>query len=199
MNKNFYTAFKERRSYYNIGKESSISDEKILNILEQAVKYSPTAFNSQSSRAVLLLNENHNLLWDITVKSLEKILPKDKLEETKDRILSFKNGYGTILFFEDQDVIKKLEDTFLTYKHNFQNWSREASGMFQFVVWTSLCNEALGASLQHYNELIEDEIKSKFNIKIGWKLISQMPFGEPLSVPDEKSFEDIKKRVLVYK
>lgn len=50
MNTDFYTALKERRTFYGINNESVVSDEKIKEIIEQAVKYSPTAFNSQSGR-----------------------------------------------------------------------------------------------------------------------------------------------------
>ncbi|NFV72581.1 nitroreductase, partial [Clostridium botulinum] len=37
-----------------------------------------------------------------------------------------------------------------------------------------------GASLQHYNELIEEDVKKEWNIPNNWKLIAQMPFGKPV-------------------
>ncbi|MEB9507062.1 nitroreductase family protein, partial [Bacillus anthracis] len=69
MTKDFYTALKERRTYYGINKEVQVSDEKIKEIVEFAVKYTPSAFNSQTARVVVLFGEAHNKLWDITALS----------------------------------------------------------------------------------------------------------------------------------
>ena len=66
MSKNFLTAIADRRSIYGISKESPISDDRIKEIIDHAVKYTPSAFNSQSARVVLLLGSQHDKLWDIT-------------------------------------------------------------------------------------------------------------------------------------
>jgi predicted oxidoreductase (fatty acid repression mutant protein) len=60
--------------------------------------------------------------------------------------------------------------------------------MVQFAVWSALANEGIGASLQHYNELIEDEVKKTFALEKKWKLISQMPFGKVAANASEKEF-----------
>lgn len=56
-----------------------------------------------------------------------------------------------------------------------------------------------GASLQHYNPLIDDEVKETFGIAADWKLIAQMPFGNILTPPGEKEFQPIEERVKVIK
>lgn len=53
--------------------------------------------------------------------------------------------------------------------------------MLQLFVWTALENEGLDASLQHYNPIIDEEVKKQWNIPESWKLIVQMPFGKPAS------------------
>ncbi len=53
----FYTALKERRSYYGINKDIKVSDDRIKEIVEFAVKYTPSAFNSQTARLVVLSGE----------------------------------------------------------------------------------------------------------------------------------------------
>lgn len=199
MTKDFYTAVKERRSMYAISKESPILDDRIQEIVENAVIHTPSAFNSQSARIVILFGENHDKLWDITKESLRKITPKDKFSSTEEKINSFKNGYGTVLFFEDTSVIKSLQEKFESYKDNFPIWSQQSSGMHQYVVWTSLDMEGLGASLQHYNELIEDEVKRKWKIQNNWKLISQMPFGKPTAPAGDKNFTPLEERVKIFK
>lgn len=199
MKKDFYSAVADRRSFYGISKEAVVSDERINEIIEHAVKHTPSAFNSQSARVVLLLGKHHDKLWNITKEALRNIVPADKFSSTEDKINSFGNGYGTVLFFEDNDVIESLQKKFALYKDNFPIWSQQSSGMHQYVIWTALEIEGFGVSLQHYNELIETEVKKEWNIPDNWKLIGQMPFGKPTVNPDEKQFQPITERIKVFK
>jgi predicted oxidoreductase (fatty acid repression mutant protein) len=199
MKKDFNVAVAERRSFYGISKEAVVSDDKIREIIEHAVKYTPSAFNSQSARVVLLLGEHHDRLWDIAMEALRKIVPADKFKPTEDKINSFKNGYGTVLFFEDNSVVEGLQAKFPLYKDNFPVWSQQSSGMHQFVVWTALEIEGFGVSLQHYNELIEAEVKKEWSIPSNWKLIGQMPFGKPTAQPEEKQFQPLEERIKIFK
>ncbi|NUU64250.1 nitroreductase family protein [Paenibacillus agri] len=195
MSKNFFEAVKGRRSVYAISKESTISDERIKEIVEEAVLHSPSSFNSQSARAVVLLGENHDKLWNIAEDALRKIVPADQFEATAQRLGAFKAGYGSVLFFEDQNVIKQLQEKFATYADNFPLWSNQSSGILQFVVWTAFAEEGLGASLQHYNPLIDDEVKKEWGIPQEWKLIAQLPFGKTVAAPGPKEFQPIEERV----
>lgn len=199
MNKNFYDAIKERRSIYSISKESPISDEKIKEIVEYSVKHVPSSFNSQSSRAVVLLGESHDKLWDITMEALRKIVPEENFASTEQKVNSFKAGYGTVLYFEDFNVIEALQNQFALYKDNFPVWAEQTSGMLQFAIWTALSMEGLGATLQHYTELIEVEVKREFNLPSSWKMVAQMPFGKGTAPAGEKEFTSIEERVQVIK
>ncbi len=199
MSKDFLTAVADRRTFYGISKEALVSDDKIKEIIEHAVKHTPSAFNSQSARVVLLLGTHHDKLWDITKEALRKVVPADQFSSTEEKINSFKSGYGTVLFFEDNSVIESLQQQFALYKDNFPIWSQQASGMHQFVIWTSLQIEGYGASLQHYNELIEADVKKEWSIPNNWKLIAQMPFGKPTAQSGEKQFQPLEDRVKVFK
>lgn len=199
MSKDFYTAVKERRTIYGIGKESPVSEDRIQQIVNEAVLHAPTAFNSQSGRVVVLSGASHDKLWDLTKEELRKIVPAENFSSTEDKIISFKNGYGTVLFFEDQSVIESLQKQFSLYKDNFPVWSLEASGMLQYIVWTSLEIEGLGASLQHYNPLIDAEVAKQWHIPPNWKLLAQMPFGKPVAQPDAKQFQSLETRVKFFK
>lgn len=199
MKKDFYTAVGDRRTFYGISKEASASDERIKEIIEYAVKHTPSAFNSQSARVVLLLGKHHDKLWDIAKETLRNIIPADKFAPTEEKINSFRNGYGTVLFFEDNSVVEALQEKFPLYKDNFPVWSQQSSGMHQYVIWTSLEIEGFGVSLQHYNEIIEAEVIKEWNIPNSWKLIAQMPFGKPISQPDEKQIQPLEERIRVFK
>jgi uncharacterized protein len=70
--------------------------------------------------------------------------------------------------------------------------------MLQYIVWAELEAEGLGASLQHYNPLIDGLVKERWGIPDSWRLMAQMPFGAPLEPPDEKEFLPVEGRVKVF-
>jgi len=195
----FSAALKNRRTIYAISKEIPVSEDRIEKIVEEAVLHTPSAFNSQSARAVVLFGAQHNQLWDITKETLRKIVPAENFASTDANINGFKSGYGTVLFFEDQQVIEGLQEQFALYKDNFPVWSNQSSGMLQFVVWTALSAEGIGASLQHYNPLIDEEVKATWNLPDSWKLSAQLPFGTPTAAPGEKAFQPLDGRLKVFK
>ncbi|MEH7894367.1 nitroreductase family protein [Bacillus thuringiensis] len=199
MAKDFYSAIEDRRSIYAISKEQVVSDEKIQEVIYHAVKHTPSAFNSQTARLVVLFGEAHDKLWDITTETLRKVVGDGDFSGTQQKMDSFKAGYGTVLFFEDEAIVKSLQEKFAAYAENFPIWSHQASGMHQLVVWTGLEAEGLGASLQHYNPLIDDEVKQEWNVPANWKLIAQMPFGNPTAAPGEKEFQPLEERVKFHK
>lgn len=199
LSKDFYSAIEKRRSYYGISDASVVSDERIEEILEHALMHTPSEFNSQAQRMVLLLGENHKNLWNITKETLRKIVPEESFGGTEERINSFSAGYGTVLFFKDMDVIEGLQKQLPLYADNFPVWAEQSNGMLQFAVWTALEIDGFGASLQHYNPLIDDEVKEKWEIPSNWKLVAQMPFGKPTAEPNPKEFQATKERMKIFK
>ena len=119
MSKSFLDAVKARRTFYGLSKEIVVPADKIKEIVGEAVNHTPSAFNSQSSRVVVLFGEQSDKLWSITKESLRKIVPAENFAATEERINGFANGYGTILFFEDQSVVKGLQEKFVSYADNF--------------------------------------------------------------------------------
>lgn len=196
----FFDAVKARRTCYAISKEPVITDERIQELVSEAVKHTPSAFNSQSARVVVLLGKQHDRLWDIVKAELKKVTPAKNFQATEDKINgAFRSGYGSVLYFEDMSVIEGLQQQFPLYKDAFPVFSNHSAGMLQFVVWTALAQEGVGASLQHYNPVIDEAVKTEWNIPESWKLLAQMPFGKPISQPGEKEFQPLEQRVRVYK
>ncbi|MDM5313960.1 nitroreductase family protein [Peribacillus frigoritolerans] len=198
MVKDFFSAIEDRRSYYSLSKEHVVLDKRIKEVIDHAVQYSPSAFNSQSARVIVLTGQSHDQLWDITKETLRKAADGKDFKKTEEKMRSFINGYGTVLFFEDQAIINRLQEQYKTYAENFPIWSNQSSAILQFVVWTSLEIEGFGASLQHYNPLIDDEVRKTWDISRDWKLIAQMPFGKPNAEPGDKDFSPLEERVKYY-
>ncbi|MDD3036327.1 nitroreductase family protein [Bacteroides sp.] len=200
MERTFSEALKHRRTYYSITNQSPILDEEIECIINTTVRNVPSAFNSQTTRIVLLLGDSHKKLWQIVKDTLEKIMPQEAFVKTEEKIdNSFACGYGTVLFFEDQLIVKELQNTFPAYQDKFPEWSLQTSGMHQFVIWTMLEDAGLGASLQHYNPLIDDEVRRTWHLPENWHLIAEMPFGTPTQRPGEKEYLPLEERVKIFR
>ena len=195
----FFDVLKDRRSMYVLSRESTVSDERIQELVEEAVMHAPTAFNSQSTRAVVLLGNQHDKLWDITTEALRKVVPEDRFASTQEKMDMFRSSYGTVLFFNDESVIEYLQKEYDLYADKFPIWAEQGTGILQYAVWTSFTAEGLGATLQHYNPLIDEKVKNEWGIPSSWKLTGQMPFGKPAAPAGEKQFNAIEDRVKVYK
>lgn len=77
MKKELADMIEKRRSIYDLGAKEVLSEQQIDDIVKEAVKYCPTAFNSQSARVTVLFGENHHKLWDIVLQELKKVAPAD--------------------------------------------------------------------------------------------------------------------------
>ena len=172
------------RSQYALGKNLPLAENEVLEIIDNAVKYSPSAFNSQTAHAVVLLGDNHQKLWNITFEELGKFLPnEDAKTATKAKLDGFAAAYGTILFFEDHDVVKGLQEQFPSYADNFPLWSEQSTGIASFAVWNALAEAGVGANIQHYNPVIDERVAKEWNISANLVLRAQMPFGEIVGEP----------------
>lgn len=184
----FLDHIKQRRTIYAVGKNVALTPEQIESVIKEAVNHSPSAFNSQTSRIVTLFGESHLQFWNIVRETLRKIVPEAAFEGTNTKINSFAAGYGTVLFYEDQDVVKSLQEQFALYADNFPVWSEHSSAIAQFSVWTALSEQNIGASLQHYNPIVDAEIAEVFDIPANWKLRAQLVFGSIEAPAGEKTF-----------
>lgn len=192
----FHDLIEKRRSIRKLERKSLISDDKLKELVTGVLKHSPTAFHSQGGVVVLLLEEAHDRLWQSLEDRLKQKLSSERFIDTQRKIEGFQRGYGTILFFEDQEILENLKEKFPKNAQKFEIWAEQSQGMLQYAMWMMLSEQGFGASLQHYNELLEEDI-SYLPIQKSWKLIAQMPFGIPAEEPNEKEFRDLENRCLV--
>lgn len=97
-----------RRTIYNLGKSlpPSTTDSDIESLVHAAAQTVPSAFNTQSTRLVLLLHAEHERLWgDVAVRALEEKLVNTGLVsremwegQTVRKLEGFKGGVGTVRF-----------------------------------------------------------------------------------------------------
>ena len=194
----FKDAIINRRSIRKVTKNPAITEERIREILKTSL-HAPTSFNMQSGRVVVLLDGEHEKFWDIVKETLRARVPAENFDATIQRLAGFRDGVGTILFFENQATIQSMQENAPSYKEQFPFWSHQGSAMLQYAVWTALEAEGIGASLQHYNPIVDEEVKRTWDIPQEWTLIAQMPFGEPNEQPGERSFLPFEEVVTFHK
>src|SRR5690554_1970723 len=98
--------YKKRRTQYALGSQLPIDRQEVENLIKQVIREAPSAFNSQSSRALILFGQEHQKLWNEVVKEiLRPLTPAEQFVNTEQKMASFAAGAGTILFFEDRNVI----------------------------------------------------------------------------------------------
>ena len=198
MTLSFSDVMKNRRSVYALGKDSGIKKNTIESLVKEAADSVPSAFNSQSQRAVILEGAAHDKLWAIVLETLRKLVPAAKFTKTEEKIRGFAAGEGTILFFDDEEVTERLIKAFPLYAENFKPWAEQQNGMLQFAVWSLLEEQGLGVNLQHYNPLIDEEVKATWGLPKAWKLRAEMVYGKKLEEPEERDHQKIDTRVLVF-
>ncbi|NEN74778.1 nitroreductase family protein [Pelistega sp. NLN82] len=199
MSQTFYDLQKQRRSIYALGKNVQLEKTAIVELIKNTVKEAPSAFNSQTSRVVVLFGEAHEKLWNTTLDILRNVVPADAFANTEQKINgAFKAGFGTVLFFEEQETIKNLQNQFPPYAENFPIWSEQASGIAQYAVWVALAEKGIGASIQHYNPLIDEVVAQQWGIPSSWKLRAQMPFGSIEAAAGQKEYLNDEERFKVF-
>ena len=189
----------QRRSIYALGNQLPVSNEEVVKLVEHAILHTPSSFNSQSTRIIVLFGNEHHKLWQLTEDTLRAIVDNDEqFASTKQKIDSFKAGAGTMLFFEDHKAIKALQENAPLYADKFPIWAQHTNAMHQYVVWTALASVGVGASLQHYNPIIDDKVAEAWDVDKDWELVAQMVFGAIEQPAGDKTFEPLDKRLKVF-
>ncbi|PJI36134.1 MULTISPECIES: nitroreductase family protein [Acinetobacter] len=200
MSNQFLDLITKRRTIYAIGKNVEQSPEYLSDLIQTAIKQSPSSFNSQSSRAVILFNSEHEKFWGIVADKLTSYAKdEESAAKTTAKMDSFAAGVGTVLFFEDQTVVQALQQQFPSYADNFPIWAEHSTAIAQFATWTALHTEGLGASLQHYNPIVDEQVHAEWEIPANWKLRAQLVFGSIEGEPRDKDYLADEERFKIFK
>jgi predicted oxidoreductase (fatty acid repression mutant protein) len=200
---NLSAAVEQRRSQRALEAKSSVPDKVIVELAHHAILHVPSAFNNQAARVTILFGDDHRKLWTLTGKALLNKIGAERYKDgTERKMTAFSNGYGTILFWDDTSVANALnENAPNMYKDKTDEWVQQSQGMHQYYVWLALDAMGLGANLQHYNPLIDEEVQKTWNIPAEWRLKAQMVFGtvkEGSDLPPKEQKLPVEERVKVY-
>ena len=178
---------KQRRSIYILNDDLPVSFDEVANRIKEAISLSPTAFMMQDIHAIILTGDNHKKLWDLIVHdTLQKIVPPEPFKRTEVKLQTFGQAYGAILLFRDLDAVEQMKKDYATYADEMDGWSWQDLGIAMVNIWNSLAEINVGANIQHYNPLIDDEVKATWGVPDSYQLVGQMVFGGIISRPGDK-------------
>ncbi|KAJ5518530.1 hypothetical protein N7453_000952 [Penicillium expansum] len=196
---------KNRRTIYNLSKKSPVADSKIEELVNAAILNVPSAFNTQSTRLVVLLHDQHDRLWDIAIEAFEGLVKAGKIPQElwrSRRCLSClvlrERMERYILFYEDPAHIKPMQEKFATFKDNFVPWADHSNAMHQYFLWTGLEALGFGANLQHYSPLIDAGVAKQWDVPSDWRNVAQLVFGNPEGPAGEKVQKPVEERVKIF-
>src|SRR3546814_12889292 len=101
MNNAFLDALKQRRTQYSLGRNLSAPKEELLSLIQEEVKHSPSSFNSQSSRALVMFGAESDKLWRIAVDDVRKVAPPENYDQTEGQLNRLAAVEGPVLFIAD--------------------------------------------------------------------------------------------------
>ena len=91
-----------------------------------------------------------------------------------------------------------MQTQFALYSDKFPIWALQSDAMIQYVIWTALTAEGLGANLQHYNPLIDSKVTSEWGVPASWQLNAQLVFGSRSGEAGPKDQLPIEDRFKVF-
>lgn len=95
--KGLFEVVRTRHSNYALSPQSTISDSRIEEIIRDVILHVPSSFNTQSTRIVVLLKEQHQILWDLVAKIMSATIPEEQyIKMTAPKLNGFRNAYGTV-------------------------------------------------------------------------------------------------------
>ncbi|KAG0658203.1 putative nitroreductase [Maudiozyma exigua] len=148
--------------------------------VQAIIKDTPSAFNSQGNRAVILTGETHKSVWDSVVNSIDSPDGKKRPASVRDEAVS------SIIFFTDDKVTETLQEQFPAFASAFPSFADHSSGAAQITTWAAITESGLGGHLQHYNGYVKAALGDK--IPQNWTVQAQLCVGVPATPAGEKTY-----------
>lgn len=99
----YLEAVKYRRTVYGITDSISVSDYRIIEIVNQVIQSLPSSWSMQSTRILVTLGKKHKRFWGAVMDAAKPFILGQKGEEdwqrNEERFRSFRNAYGTVCVF----------------------------------------------------------------------------------------------------
>lgn len=98
----YLEAVKHRRTVYGLTDNVSVSDDRIVEIVNEVIQTCPSPWNMQSTRILVTLGKENKRLWNTVIAGAKPFVLEQQGEEDwnryEDRFKSFQAAYGTVRY-----------------------------------------------------------------------------------------------------
>lgn len=98
--KGWVEALRTRRSHYALEYQADVEEAAVQTVIEDALLLMPSFFNSQTTRIILLLNQDHRQLWSVFPEILDHHVLQVEGQHipvtTRTKLENFGKGNGTV-------------------------------------------------------------------------------------------------------
>ncbi len=182
------TSLAKRRSVYQFENRLNHQPEELASTIGQAVMAAPSAFNSQTSRIVLMTGSKNHKVWELIRQAQEPLIDEGSGGDFYRMVFDTgQNAAASLIFFEDQAAV---EANIPANPERQVIYKEKNSAITQYTAWVVLADLGYGACLQHFNigakEGYDQSIKDLLQVPDSWELNAQMPFGLLKDLPEAK-------------
>ncbi|KAL6942664.1 putative nitroreductase [Hanseniaspora osmophila] len=183
-------AIASRRTIYALKPElpTGVALSDVQSIVQAIIKDTPTSFNSQVNRAIILTGDAHKKVWGQVVDGIEGDAGKKRPQSAKDE------AYGSIIFFTDDATTEGLQAKFPAWSSAFPDFANHSTGAAQISTWTTLATINVFGHLQHFNGYIKAALGDA--VPKTWTVHAQLVFGSKAGEPGEKTYIDNEVKVI---
>ena len=96
--------------------------------------------------------------------------PETFARQTAPKLAAFRAAAGSILFYQDTDVVLDLQQRMPLYADTCPVSADKEFAMMQYAIWTTFAAARIGANIQHYNPLIDEAVAQTWQVPAHWRL-----------------------------
>lgn len=154
--------------------------------ITHAIERSPASMGTTPWR-IVLLQDRRDEFWALVEQAFRDNLADEQLDRYLARLDGFRRAGLVALVYEDLAVRETLESKGVPAEMAV-DFNLQGLGIVQHAIWLTATEQGLGASLQHWNAMLEQPLAAFTGLDpVRYRLIAQMPIGIPDEVPGPRN------------
>jgi len=169
---------------------NNMSTMELTALIKQVVSLTPTCYNCQGSRLVILYGTYHEEFWRRMMNVTESGDVERRAVECNVIPAS-----GTIVLLEDEMSMKVMQKLYPLYASAFPLFAERSSAMAEVGLAVALTQKGIGTISRHYRVDVAAVLDENADIPSSWKMKAQIAFGtsvtpgtKPEELPDSHCF-----------
>ncbi|KAK7194248.1 hypothetical protein NESM_000339600 [Novymonas esmeraldas] len=149
-----------------------VTRDYLTTVVQRAVALTPSSFNSQSTRVVVLHGRMHRLFWQRLIGHTVHLAKEAAL--LTDQVVP---AACTVILCEDMDVVRRMQATFPKYASLLPGHAEQASAMCELSVVSALGCDGVATLSRHHRIDLHENFHEVFTVPPSWEMRAQIACG----------------------